>query len=350
MLRAVFRFLEDSKPFKIRLFTDLGRAAGHDVYFFKTEDISRILTLIDDWVASENGESKRIFGVRSNIGDGKTSLLGYVRQKYQNCVVVPLDGVDHDTIAPLKLRSKLVLSLLYAMKEKELLEEKVFNEAAAKFVDVSGYQDAETRLDRLTTDALRLYAPKLTNESVLFVCDNLRHLECLAAFKSLLEMRDPLPLYRQFFANVRSAVVCSTSERAIEEKWKESVRDDTSRLEWLRVTKENMFNIVKQVLEASLTIPPPGWSPNLKEALGTERRDNAVFPFDEEDLRLFLAEKAQKHEVGDPRHDVRLKLSEIQLRNTLDLMQRIIKEKAREATPGLVSLRDLIKEDTKDVP
>src|SRR5580765_708028 len=97
VLARVFQYLRDSKPFTMSLFTDTVPGKADHAHFFTTGDINRIVSLIDAWGADPDAENRTILCVRANIGDGKTSLLGYLRHRYSTSLVVSLDDLDQGT-------------------------------------------------------------------------------------------------------------------------------------------------------------------------------------------------------------------------------------------------------------
>lgn len=326
-IKELYQHIASKKPFYRSLFSLRSSAGNDNKYFYITAPIQRLIDLYTTFKAADVVFcEKRIIGVHANIGDGKSTLLGFLRHLTGEPVVpVFVEGLHDDDADPSRFLLELVWALLYTLKERGLLEPALYNEIKVAFLrnkDSSAVARAQ-----LVQEQMKL-VPSLGGYHLIWLCDNVAHRSYLQALDQLLALRELEPPKRHFFAETPILIVFTTSELELIDVWE----NDPNRaaagylLQRLGVCEEDMFEIVRRILDASFEDLPE----SLRATAAELRKQNPVYPLVSEDLRLFLSAKARPRKLEQRRNAVKLEVAEIQLRNTLHLLQRLFDAAAKE--------------------
>jgi hypothetical protein len=345
---CVFRHLHEQQAFQRLLFAD-GSLNEDDLYFHRTGDAKEILTRIDRTVREDlKAQRRRIVGVRSHIGDGKSTLLGYLAKKHvdevpaTNVVTINLPGLEGGEENLNLIVRDLVWFLLYELRKRDLLIKDVYEDAERAFEETD---DNPSQALGSVREFLRRVSPVLKKRYLVWVCDDVQNRVCLEAFRSLIDLKDSKPPKKRFFEGVPCLIVFATSRKEVEEVWRKNPNLERAghQLNWLRVGASDVLEIVRTRLRASFRSIDKELAGDLEKEVET----NPFYPFRQQDLQFFLEQKDKPERIERQRNDFAAEVAELNLHNMLGVLQRVIDKRVKEADWGLVRHLDLSVADNK---
>jgi hypothetical protein len=346
-LAVIYSYLHASQLFRNLRFN--GDSAQWDQHFHATQDIQQIVNSLADTLEDDQlNKRKRIVGVRANIGDGKTTLLNYLKYKFPKTFPLYLQAIaqsvsegDNDDLW--KVLRMLVLLLFYEMRNRKLIKENDYLEAVHQSNQAKGGEEIQAAVCKY----LRKYYDSLRGTYPMWLCDNIKHPGCLTCFKFLMDLQDLEPPFNRFFDSVSVLVIFSTIDRGVQTAWQTMIESEVSGhlSHSLRVRQEDALGIVTKILQGCAATSSPDVQAAFRQCQATS--DTALYPFVKDDLTFFLGKKAKKVLLSDSRLDVKAEVAEIQLRNTLNLLQRAVDKMKQEGNTRPVDLKDLESADSK---
>lgn len=339
LIKKTINYLHENRPFLKSLFDysgdpDLAGIERDKRTYYETSSVCEVLKIIEE-LEQQNRGQRRIIGLRANIQDGKTTFLKYLKfDNRRDFLPILITNKEEDKW---KLISWMVHLMFYEMRQANILSESDYNTAT---VDLKKSRIGELSIETTIKQYLHKFRDHLTGK-ILFLCDDADSKIYLDAFLTLIELTNDEPPVVRFFNDALFVVVFCTREREIEETWhNENLSASGHRFQKLSITIEDMLNIVRQIFEVSYESLEEN-NQELKDIL----KENSVFPFEENGLMEIIKNKAEIKTIENNQHNYRSQVTEIQLYNMLNLLQRVIDERIKENMEGLITATDILRVD-----